>query len=199
MGAILFLLFSRDPSHNALEGGVFSHVIHGLKLSGRRHFEHALLLTAYRMAQGQRQKGVRAPDRLVLDLETLRDSSTFASGQHAITGCSMRLCKMARFGAWCICACFCTFLRVSAHFFLPKWAAKINQICAEFCKHVQKAFLCNTPFSYTPFACHRTAYKQMGSNQQFTYGVVREGVSWQKISQNFREISAEFSHPFLTQ
>ena len=40
-----------------------------------------LLLTAYRMAQGPRQKGVRAPDRLVLDLDTLRASSTFASGQ----------------------------------------------------------------------------------------------------------------------
>ena len=33
-------------------------------------------------AQGPRQKGVRTPDRLVLDLDALRDSSTFASGQH---------------------------------------------------------------------------------------------------------------------
>ena len=36
------------------------------------------VVTAHRLAQGPRQKGVRAPDRLVLDLETLRDSSTFA-------------------------------------------------------------------------------------------------------------------------
>ena len=50
--------------------------------ASRRHCVDALLLTAYRMAQGPRQKGVRAPDRLVLDLDTLRDSSTFASGQH---------------------------------------------------------------------------------------------------------------------
>ena len=76
-----FFYFPRDPSHNALEGGVSSHVIHGLKLSGRRHCELALL-TAYRMAQGPRQKGVRAPDRVVLDLDTLRVLSTFASGQH---------------------------------------------------------------------------------------------------------------------
>ena len=48
--------FPRAPRHNALEGGVSSHA---LEASGRRHCEYALLLTAYRMAQGPRQKGDR--------------------------------------------------------------------------------------------------------------------------------------------
>ena len=57
----------------------------------------------------------------------------------------MRRCKMAR---------FCAFLRFLVRFcaFFPaKMACKKAQICAEFCKNVQKALLCNTPFNYTPF------------------------------------------------
>ena len=60
----------------------------------------------------------------------------------------------------CVCATwrvFCAFLCVFAlfHAFLrvlpAKTACKKAQLGAEFCKNVQKALLCNTPFSYTPF------------------------------------------------
>ena len=60
-------------------------------------------------------------------------------------------------GVACVCAKwrvfvhFCAFLRfflcVSVFFLLPRWAKKKTQIFAEFCKNVQKALLCNTPFS----------------------------------------------------
>ena len=42
------------------------------------------LSIAHRMAQGPRQKGVRASDKGVLGFDTLRDSSTFASGQYRL-------------------------------------------------------------------------------------------------------------------
>ena len=48
----------------------------------------------------------------------------------------------------------CAFLRVFVHFcafFSHKMGCKKAHICAELCKNVQQAFLCNTPFSYTPF------------------------------------------------
>ena len=61
-------------------------------------------------------------------------------------GCCMRLCKMARFCALLPVALFYAFL-----FFSYQMGCKKAQICAEFCKNVQKALLCNTPFSYTPF------------------------------------------------
>ena len=49
------------------------------------------------------------------------------------------------------CAFLCFFVRYCA-FFATKMACKKAQIiCAEFCKNVQEALLCNTPFSYTPF------------------------------------------------
>ena len=60
----------------------------------------------------------------------------------------MRLYRMAR---------FCAFFRVWRFFvrfcvFSPaKMACRKAQICALLCKIVQKALLCNTPFSYTPF------------------------------------------------
>ena len=61
----------------------------------------------------------------------------------------MRLCKVARF-----CA-FCTFLRFFFGAFRCVFPAKMVcrkvQICAELCKKTQKALLCNTPFSYTPY------------------------------------------------
>ena len=58
----------------------------------------------------------------------------------------MRLCQMM---------CFCAFLRVlrvlgvSVHFSTKMGCKK--QICTEFCKNVQKALLCCTPLSHTPF------------------------------------------------
>ena len=58
---------------------------------------------------------------------------------HASVQNAALLCIFARF-----CA-FCAFLCV----FLPKWAKK-TQICAEFCKNLQKARLCDTPFSFSP-------------------------------------------------
>ena len=55
----------------------------------------------------------------------------------------MRLCKMAR---------FCAFLRVSVRFFVPEWHAEKRKFAHNRAKNnVQKALLCNTPFSYTPF------------------------------------------------
>ena len=48
------------------------------------------LSIAHRMARGPRQKGVRASDRRVLELDTLRDSSTFASGQHRLRAVKRR-------------------------------------------------------------------------------------------------------------
>ena len=55
---------------------------------------------------------------------------------------------------WRVFVHFCAFLRFFVRFcaFFPaKLGFKKAQISAEFCKNVQKALLCNTPFSYTPF------------------------------------------------
>ena len=60
---------------------------------------------------------------------------------------------------WCAFVHFCAFLRFFVRFcaFFPtKRACKKAQICAEFWKNVQKALLCNTPFSYTPFCVSPT-------------------------------------------
>ena len=67
-------------------------------------------------------------------------------------GCCMRLCKMVH---------FCAFLRVFALFrvFLCAFSYQNGlqkvQVCTEFCKTVQKALLCNTPFSHTFYVFHR--------------------------------------------
>ena len=82
MGTVLFSFFQEPHDTKPSKEGVSSHDGNQYLMPYRRHCVDALLLTAYRMAQGPRQKGARAPDRLVLDLDTLRDSSTFASGQH---------------------------------------------------------------------------------------------------------------------
>ena len=60
----------------------------------------------------------------------------------------MRLCKMERFGAFLR---FLRFLVRFCAFFRAKMACRKAQICTSSCKNVQKALLCNTPFSYTPF------------------------------------------------
>ena len=65
-----------------------------------------------------------------------------------ITGVLHASVQMVRF-----CA-FCAFLRFFVRFcaFFPaKMACRRAQIRAELCKTAQKALLCNTPFSYTPF------------------------------------------------
>ena len=57
-------------------------------------------------------------------------------------------------GVACVCVhfrAFCTFLVRFCAFFSCQNGLQKNVICLEFCKNVQKALLCNTPFSYTPF------------------------------------------------
>ena len=57
----------------------------------------------------------------------------------------MHLCKRARFCAFLhVFVLFCAFLCIFSYH-------RKAQICAEFCKNVQKALLCSTPSSYTPF------------------------------------------------
>ena len=70
----------------------------------------------------------------------------------------------------CIFAWFCIVLCVSV-FFATKMGGKKAQICAEFCKHVQKALLCNTPFSYNPFKRICVSPTKDWKNSRFSFGI----------------------------
>ena len=71
----------------------------------------------------------------------------------------MRLCKMARFCAFCVfvffmrfSVCVCVCVCVCVFFPCQNGLQKKTQICAEFCKNVPKTlFLMQCPFSYTTF------------------------------------------------
>ena len=68
---------------------------------------------------------------------------------------------------------FCAFLRffcISVLFVPTKMGCKKAHICAECCKIVQKALLCNTPFSYTPFCASPTISKKSRDLEHLALG-----------------------------
>ena len=51
-------------------------------------------------------------------------------------------------------------------------ACRKAQICAYSCKNVQIALLRNTPFSYTPFVCHRSTVDEVADHCGICHSLV---------------------------
>ena len=97
---------------------------------------------------------------------------------HALTGVLPCVCVKWRIFVH-VCAfkfaLFCTFVCISVLFFLPKWPAEKRKIAQKFCKNVDTALLCNTPFSYTP-RLRVTEKKAPGDNRHPAEHLRRSGL-----------------------
>ena len=94
----------------------------------------------------------------------------------------------------CIFARFLHFFVRFCAFFPAKMACIKAQICTEACKNVQKALLCNTPFSYTPFCVSPTnfitceRFAPIASNLRFAIFLGRS--KWGLSNGGLRPLSA---------
>ena len=134
-----------------------------LKISGKAARHQAKVCSSKRRPKSE-PRSVR-PNGVVEDLCRVHANGGIINGGVA--------CVCAKCGAFlCILALFCAFFVCFCAFFPTKMACKKAQIGAEFCKNVQKALLCNTPFSENPllrvtdFECTGSWSRQQRSRKE---------------------------------